>query len=136
MFMDVTNFLKTIYLGDRFCTKMVLDGLNNQFELHINQISRIRDVSGEWNFYTDEDIKNGIIVIAGVKKIIFDESGLLPNDQVYDIYANKIDDTTYQFIIETSHIDEKTQTHDLIIKVLGEGGYLIDPTRSDIKITK
>ena len=134
--MSVQNFLKTIYLGDRFCTKIVIDGLNNQFELHVNQISRIRSASGEWNFYANEDIKNGILVIAGVTKIVFDESGLIPNDQIYDVRADRIDDTLYQFVIETSHVDSKAQTHDLVVKVLGETAYLIDPTKPNVKITQ
>lgn len=133
--MNAIDFLKTIYFGDRFCTKLVIDNLNAQFELHINQISRIRDKSGLWNFYTDEDIKNGILVIERIKKIFFDTSGFIPNDQIYDVYANEIDRDTYEFIIETSHIDEKAQTHNVTIKVLGQAVCLIDPKKPNVKIS-
>src|SRR3972149_9108993 len=131
--MDTINFLKTIYFGDRFCTRIVIDGLNNHLELHVNCISRIRDVSGKWNFHTNEDIENGILIISGVKKINFDDSGLIPNDQIYDVYADRINDNLYEFTIETSRVDEKAQTHDLIIKILGETAYLLDPTNSGVK---
>jgi len=134
--MNPIEFLKSIYLGDRFCTKIVVDGLNNSFEFHVNRISRIRDVSGEWNYYTDEDIENGVIVITGVKKIIFDGSGLMPNDQIYDIYANKLDNSTYEFTFETSYVDHKATTYDITIKVIGEDVYILDPSKPDVKISE
>ncbi len=132
--MDAIDFLKTLYFGDRYCTRIILDGLKDNFELHINCISRVRDISGQWNFYNDENIENGIVVISGVKKIIFDESGLLPNDSIYNIYANKIDDKLYEFTIEANHGDEKLISHDLTIKVVGESVYLVDPKDPDKKI--
>jgi hypothetical protein len=132
--MNPIEFLKTIYFGDRFCTKIVVDGQNNIFEFHVNRVSRIRDVSGEWNNYTDEDIENAIIVIAGVKKVIFDDSGLIPNDQIYDIYATHLNDGTYEFIFETSHVDQKATTYDITIKIIGESIHLLDPAEPDIKI--
>lgn len=66
--MNAIDFLKTLYFGDRYCTKFLLDSTNNKVELHVNQISRIRDKSGEWNYYTDEDIENGVLVFTGIKK--------------------------------------------------------------------
>lgn len=132
--MNAIDFLKSIYFGDRYCTKIVIDWVSNNFELHVNDISRIRDISGQWNFYTTEDIENGIVVISGVKKIIFDKSGLFPNDSIYSIYANKIDDKLYEFTIETNHGDEKAITHDLIIKVIAESVYLVDPKNQNAKI--
>ncbi|KKQ49982.1 MAG: hypothetical protein US69_C0001G0010 [candidate division TM6 bacterium GW2011_GWF2_38_10] len=132
--MNTIDFLKTLYLGDRYCTKMVINGIDNNFEIHINCISRIRDILGKWNFYTTEDIENGIIVIDGVKKIIFDQSGLLPNDEIYDIYAKQISHNLYEFTIEASHVDDNSMTHDLTIKVIGESVYLIDPKKPTMKI--
>lgn len=131
--MNPIKFLKTLYFGDRFCTKLVLDGYNNQLELHLNQISRIRDESGEWNYYSDEDIKNGVIVIEGIKKVVLDQSGLIPNDQVYSISANEIGEGIFEFIIETSRVDENAITHDLIIRIEGENVYLVDPTKPNVK---
>lgn len=134
--MNPIKFLKTLYFGDRYCTELITDNEKSQVELYVNSISRIRDKSGEWNFYFDEDIDDGVIIITGVKKIIFDKSGLLPNDQIYDIYASKIDESFYEFSIETSHVDKKGITTDLIIKVFGEGVYLLDPKHPDVMITE
>lgn len=132
--MNPVKFLKTLYFGDRFCTKLVLDGYNNQVELHVNLISRVRDESGEWDYYTDEDVENGAVVIIGVKKVTLDESGLIPNDQIYDVYANEINEGIYEFVIETSYVDKKALTHDLVIKVVADGVYLFDPAKPDMKI--
>lgn len=134
--MNPIEFLKTIYFGDRYCTKLVTDSKKKQVELHVNTISRIRDKSGEWNCYFDEDIDNGAVVITGVKKMTFDESGLLPNDQIYDVYASEIGEGIYEFSIETSHVDEKGLTTDLIFRVMGESVYLLDPKQPNIMITE
>ena len=131
--MNAIDFLKTLYFGDRYCTKLLLDSANNKVELHVNQVSRIRDKSGEWNYYTDEDIENGILVFTDIKKVFLDESGLLPNDQIYDVYANE-HDGVYEFVIETSYVDASALTHDLTIRIIGEGVYLLDPTKPDVRI--
>lgn len=136
IYLNPVQFLKTVYFGDRFCTELVIDSNNNRVELHVNQVSRIRDTSGEWNYYSDEDVENGAIVITGVQKITFDESGLFPNDQIYDVYAIQISEGIYEFVIETSYVDEKALTHDLTFKIIGEGVYIFDPTRPNIKITE
>lgn len=133
--MNPSEFLKTIYLGDRYCTKIVIDTLKNIFEFHTNLISRIRNESGEWNYYSDEDILNGAIVITGVKKVVFDSSGLIPNDQIYDIKVNLKEDMFYEFIFEVSHVDKDAITHDLVLKVVGDGVYLTDPIKNN-KITQ
>jgi len=132
--LNVEEFLKTIYLGDRYCTKIVLDGSNNNVEIHVNQISRIRDDAGQWNLYYDEDIVNGVIVITNVEKIAFDESGLMPNDQLYDIYAEKLDNNSYEFVIEASNIDEDANSKDVMIKIIGGGIYISDPKRLNVRI--
>lgn len=120
------NFLRSLYYGEGFCTKLVVNSSDCQIEIHINLISIIRDKFGEWNYYSDEDIKNAAIIITNVKKIVFDESGLIPNDQIYAIHATKVNDQIYEYVIETSHVDENCVTHDLILKVIGGGVFLLD----------
>lgn len=128
------EFLKTIYLGERLCTKLVLDNMNNQIEIHLNLISRIRDSSGEWNYYSDEDVEDGIIVLTGVTEIHLDPSGLLPNDQIYDIYVKQDDEQGFEFTIEASHVTKDAVTHDLTIVIKGEGIHIIDPKNPHVKI--
>lgn len=133
--MEPIEFLKTIYLGDRYCKNFIINSDKKQVELYVNCISRIRDKSGEWNYYTDEDIDDGILVITGVEKVILDKSGILPNDQLYDVYAEKTNNN-YKFIIETSNVDDKNNTIDLIIEIIGTGVHLLDPNKPFDLITK
>lgn len=128
--MNPIEFLRTIYLGDRYCTKVVIDTNNNTFEFHVNLISRIRDESGEWNYHSDEDILNGVIVITGISKVMLDSSGLIPNDQIYDLKANLIKEMKYEFIFNVSHVDKNAITHDLILEIVGDGIYLFDPIKN------
>jgi hypothetical protein len=54
--MKPEEFVKTIYLGDRACKKIVIDGWDELLKIQVNEISRIRDVSGQWNYYNDENM--------------------------------------------------------------------------------
>ena len=132
---NAVEFLKTIYLGDRYCTKMIFDGINNVVEVHINCISRVRDVSGYWNYYNDENIENGVIVISGIQKIVYDKNGLIPNDEI-SIQAQPTNNGNYEFLLEACYVDKEAQSHDVTISVFAEDVYLIDPTNPVEKITK
>lgn len=132
--MNVEQFIKSLYLGDRFCTKLIFDGDKNQVELHINLISRVRSESGEWNFYSDEDIENGAIVFAGIKSIDLGDLKMLPNDQLYNIDVKNLSNDLYEFVIETSHVDQDAMTHDLTIRLVAEGAFLMNPLMPEVKI--
>lgn len=132
--MSPIEFLKSIYLGDRYCESLDIDHEKKEVKIKVNRISRIRDKSGIWEYYYDEDIEEGVIVIYGVNNVVLDESGLLPNDQIYDIYAIEINNGIYEFTIETSYVDEEAITTDLIFKFIGKGVYLVDPSNPNIKI--
>ena len=80
--MDSIAFMKTIYLGDRACKKIVLDSWNNRVMIQVDCISRIRDSSGHWNFYTAEDIPDAFIVLSQVEFFAMEPPGLIPNDQI------------------------------------------------------
>lgn len=132
--LNPSDFLKTIYLGDRYCTKIIIDSNNNHVEIHVNLISRIRDESGNWNFYTEEDIENGILVFTDVNEVHLDKSGLIPNDQIYNFKVNEVNSGICEFIIETSHVDQNAITHDLVVKIIGKSVYLVDPQNPDFQI--
>src|SRR5688572_28261911 len=80
--MEPEKFLQTIYLGDRGCKSILLDGWNERVAIQINLISRIRDASGNWDFYDKEDIEDGLIVFEDVVSIFFDPPGFIPNDTI------------------------------------------------------
>jgi hypothetical protein len=134
--MNPIEFLKTLYLGDRYCSKIVVNSLKKEIEIYVNIISRIRDESGQWNFYSKEDIENGAIVFTNVSKIYFDQCGIIPNDEIYNINAIETLDGLYEFTIETSNVNEDAKTTDLKIKLIAENIYLINPSNPGVKITE
>lgn len=133
--MNTIDFLKTLYFGDRYCVDFNIDNKKKEVRIIVNCISRIRSESGEWDYYCDEDVEMGTVVIYGVNEVILDKTGLTPNEDIYDIYATKIENELYKFTIEASYIDEEAKTTDLTFTVIGEGAYLLDPSNFNIKIT-
>jgi hypothetical protein len=59
---------KTVYLGDRLCKSIVLDGYAREVKIKIDLISRVRGES--WNFYSAEDIDDGYVVLEGVESAV------------------------------------------------------------------
>lgn len=70
-----------------------------------------------------------------MNEVILDKTGLIPNEDIYDIYATKIENELHKFTIEASYIYEEAETTDLIFTVIGEGMYLLDSSKPNIKIT-
>ena len=80
--MHPADFLKTLYLGDRGCKGLNIDTWNETVSMVVTEVSRVRSETGDWNFYTDEDIENGHVVFNGVKSLTFHPPGVLPNDKI------------------------------------------------------
>ena len=78
--MNPIDFSQTIYLGDRFCKGIQLNSFDGEVKIKVNSISRVR--GDTWNFYIDEDIEDGFIVIAGVSSIAFEPSCYMPNEWI------------------------------------------------------
>ncbi|WP_053366486.1 DUF6258 family protein [Bacillus sp. FJAT-27245] len=90
--MNPIELLKNLYFGDRWCEKIVINNKDRTLELHVDRISRLRPGTEQWDYYTEEDIPHGIVLFTGVKEIIFNPSGMVPNDEIYDVYAKWVDE--------------------------------------------
>jgi len=82
---DIPGLLKTIYLGDRACKSVKINGWTSSVAIEVDCISRVR--GAEWSFYTDEDLEGGFLVFEGVSSIEFQPPGLMPNDYFGDFRA-------------------------------------------------
>ncbi|WP_077960816.1 DUF6258 family protein [Ensifer adhaerens] len=105
--MKPDEFFKTLYLGDRGCNAVVLDGLKNEVKIQIDLISRKR--SERWNFYSAEDVQDGFLVFEGVDHVAFDPPGLIPNDEIGAIKFLGYEGDRFSIILELAHCDEAGQ---------------------------
>ncbi len=134
--MNVKSFLETIYVGDRGCKSITLDGWNKVVRVQVDSISRIRSASGAWNYYTEEDIDDGVLVFTDVATCELNNHGQLPNDQMnaIDVISEEVDGS---YVVELS-IDavnaEATHT-ETILQLRCKGVHLEDPSRPGVKIT-
>ena len=130
--MKPIQFLKTLYYGDSACKGIVIDSWNNRIALQVNTISRIRSLSGNWDFYSDEDIIDGFIVFTGVTNFAINPAGYLPNDQIVSIVVNEIEllkETKYQFVLSI-----KSDNTNVEVIIVANEIFLEDPQRPGIKI--
>lgn len=141
--MDAKSFVNTIYLGDRFCKKIVIDGYEEKVKIQVNMISRIRSSSGNWEFYNDENIEDGYIVFSDVESINFEPQGRLPDGEIEisNVEILKSEDETnqkvmYLFEISSVSYDKSGDSVNVIIKIVASEVYLIDPAKPDEKISK
>lgn len=106
--MDPIEFVDSIYLGDRACKAIILDGWASEVKLQVDCISRVRGKT--WNFYRAEDLKDGFIVFENVSQVEWGASGHIPNDIIQSLTA-KVDHTLqakFVFQMEIASYDKKT----------------------------
>ena len=80
--MLAAEFLRTIYLDDRACKSITIDGWKHRVVIRVDEISRVRSETGNWEFYNDENIVDGLLVFSDVRSVLFDPAGPIPNDYI------------------------------------------------------
>src|SRR5580765_715054 len=78
--MTPEEFMRTIYLGDRTCKAITMDGWRHELRIQIDCISRVR--AEQWDYYTDEDLPDGYLVFEKVESVVFEPAGHIPNDWI------------------------------------------------------
>jgi len=131
--MNVEKFIKSIYLGDRYCIEAKYYQLKNIFTIQMDSISRVRSDDCEWNYYTDEDIINGILVFEGVKEIVYEPSYFEFNDEIYDIRVKVINNELYEFIVHGNYATGLKHTEGNV-RILAKEIYLCDPDNPSVKV--
>ena len=94
--MNPEQLLQSIYLGDRGCKSVMIDSCNQRVAIQVDVISRRRPSAKTWDFYSDQDIKDGWLVFTDVRSVRFEPSGPLPNDLINDFSVKTLDSSGNQ----------------------------------------
>jgi Family of unknown function (DUF6258) len=132
--MTPVELLRTVYLGDRSCKAIVIEGWTGRVSLQVDVISRIRSPSGTWDFYADEDIPDGRLVFTEVSRIGLEPSGPVPNDLINEIRVTDVRDLrsgkcAFVFVISVSSVDAAGASTEVTIEIQAEGLHLEDPRK-------
>ena len=132
--MLVSEFLKTIYLGDRACKSITIDGWGKQVLVQVDEISRIRSTSGLWDYYNDENIVDGLIVFSEVRSIVFDPPGPIPNDYINDLESEVLPDDYSSIKLWVSSGNEHSKSTEVSITIEAKRIHLENPTAPGVAI--
>ncbi|ULO05053.1 hypothetical protein H1230_18200 [Paenibacillus sp. 19GGS1-52] len=129
------DLINTIYLGDRACKSILIDGWNELVKIQVDSISRVRGET--WNYYLDEDIENGFIVFSGIQSIQFEPSGFILNDSINYLKVEQTDiEDHFLFLFSAYSANENNDYQEVVIKFIAREIYLEDPLHPNVKITK
>jgi hypothetical protein len=132
--MLASEFLKTIYLGDRACKSITIDGWNNCVAIKVDEISRVRSESGNWEFYNDENIVDGLLVFSDVRSVLFDPAGPIPNDYISDLSAEPLPDGHIRFRFSAASVDKSARRTEVLVMVEAKRLHLEDPSAPGVVI--
>jgi hypothetical protein len=123
-----SEFLKTIYLGDRVCKSITVDGWNKCVVIKVDEISRVRSESGNWEFYNEENIIDGLLVFSDVRSVFFSPGGPIPNDYISELRAEVQSDGHYRFRFSAASVDQSARSTEVLVIIEAKHLHLEDPS--------
>lgn len=118
--MTPDQFIKTIYLGDRLCLSINMDGTKKRVLLKVDCISRVRGDS--WNYYDAEDVHEGFLVFENVSSCHLELKGQLPNDWIEPVSVTHLDDNAnaWEFVFSLGVVDSQGMSSETLLTVIAE----------------
>jgi hypothetical protein len=132
--MLATEFLKTIYLGDRACKSITIDGWWKRVVIQVDEISRIRSASGQWDYYNEENIIDGSLVFVEARSIQFHPVGPIPNDHINYLEAELIEGDYYRFRLSVGSVDSSSQSTEVVVIIEAKSMHLENPGTPGVSI--
>lgn len=124
--MTPAEFIRTIYLGDRGCKSIEIDGWTKRVIVHVDLISRVRGPN--WDFYSAEDIHDGRIVFSGVQSFRLEPSGPIPNDFISDLSVSE-EDGELVFTMAIGAVADDGASSEVLVHLRASAIHLEDPLR-------
>jgi len=136
--MKPEEFVRSIYLGDRACKAILIEGWKRRVSIQVDVLSRLKPGTTAWDFYTGGDINDGWIVFSDVQQMCFDPSGPIPNDlfnelTVTPVHAGK--ESIYLFQMWIGSVNDTGKTEEVHLRIEARRIHLEDPARPGIEIT-
>lgn len=120
----IKKFLSSIYLGDRFCESFIIR--DDKILFQINCISRLKEGTEEWNYYSKEDIEHGYLVFDEVIDFSL-SSEMTFNDEIYEIKIIEKANETYTFIVYGCNVSKAAVSTDIEMQIRAKEFYIFDP---------
>src|SRR5215471_17536878 len=133
--MNAVDFVRSLYLGDRCCKTIMLDGRNATVRVMVDTISRIRSPSGNWDYYTAEDVVDGVIVFEDVTFVELDNAGAIPNDSINSIEA-RWSAKQVEVTMSIDCVAADATHHETTLRVRCRGVHLEDPSHPEQRIVE
>lgn len=102
--------------------------------MQIDCVSRVRDPSGNWNFYVDEDINDAVLVFADVLSVELRGGGHMPNDSINSLEVVEVDGDVTTIEMSVDSVDAEAVHHDTVVRLRCKKVWLEDPTRPGVRI--
>jgi len=136
--MSPEQFIKTVYLGDRACKALLIDSWHKRVAVQIDTISRLRAGTHAWDFYADEDVRDGWLVFTGVCAVQLVPSGPLPNDLINELTVKRLDTSeghaAYLFEISIGAVDKAGTSAEVHVCVEADDVHIEDPKKPGERI--
>lgn len=131
--MNPIEFYRTIYLGDRWCKQVIFDGIAGEIKLQIDLISRVR--GNQWNYYADEDLPNGFLILENVVKFELVPQGSLPNDWIEFVSVSETgEDGNYRFEFSLGSFTATAQSTEVTLIVIAKQFCLADAEGHKVRV--
>jgi hypothetical protein len=133
--MGPVELIRSLYLGDRGCKAITIDGWNATVRVTVECLSRVRPETGLWEFNTDSDIEDAAIVFEGVTTFDMKTQGGMPNDFINSVEAKATEGEEVQVEISIDSVAADATRAETFLSFRCKSIHLEDPARPGLRIT-